>query len=282
VCASLLALACGAGNPPAAPPDPRAAALHRDAIVIDGHNDVGIWILDSGFDLGMDGADPAKRSPIGAVRGLGGQDGALIGIDYRIQDGELYGVGNGGGSYRLDPFTGDATFVSQLGVALDGTQFGVDFNPAADRLRSVSDTGQNLRHDLNPGGTTTVDAALNNQGPVALGISAAAYTNNDLDPNSATTLFDVDATLDQLAIQSPPNNGVRAPTGKLGLDAGAPNGFDIYSVRRGGVSVQNHGFAALPVNGIVVFHRVDLLTGRAQAIGALGAELVEIALPLDQ
>ena len=36
--------------------------IHRDAIVIDGHNDVAIWILDSGFDLGMDGADPRKKS----------------------------------------------------------------------------------------------------------------------------------------------------------------------------------------------------------------------------
>jgi hypothetical protein len=35
--------------------DERAAALHREAIVVDGHNDVTTWILDYGFDLGMDG-----------------------------------------------------------------------------------------------------------------------------------------------------------------------------------------------------------------------------------
>ena len=35
--------------------------IHRDAIVVDGHNDVTTWILDFGFDLGMNGADPAKR-----------------------------------------------------------------------------------------------------------------------------------------------------------------------------------------------------------------------------
>src|SRR5262247_4362911 len=39
-----------------------AARIHRDAIVIDGHNDVTSWILDYGFDLGMDGADKSKRS----------------------------------------------------------------------------------------------------------------------------------------------------------------------------------------------------------------------------
>jgi membrane dipeptidase len=39
----------------------RAAALHSEAIVVDGHNDVTSWILDYGFDLGMDGGDPDKR-----------------------------------------------------------------------------------------------------------------------------------------------------------------------------------------------------------------------------
>jgi hypothetical protein len=30
--------------------------------------------------------------------------------------------------------------------------FGVDFNPAADRLRIISDAGQNLAHNVNAGG----------------------------------------------------------------------------------------------------------------------------------
>ncbi len=61
--ACLLSLACDGGRrAPSPPPDPRAEQVHRDAIVIDGHNDVGMWILDSGFDLGMDGADPRKQS----------------------------------------------------------------------------------------------------------------------------------------------------------------------------------------------------------------------------
>jgi hypothetical protein len=33
-------------------------------------------------------------------------------------------------------------------VALQGTRFGVDFNPAANRLRVISDLGQNLRHNI--------------------------------------------------------------------------------------------------------------------------------------
>ena len=61
--AGLCALACGGAGEPAPPaPDARAERIHRDAIVVDGHNDVPTWILESGFDLGMDGADPSKRS----------------------------------------------------------------------------------------------------------------------------------------------------------------------------------------------------------------------------
>ena len=38
-----------------------AGDIHRKAIVVDGHNDVATWIVDFGFDLGMNGSDPAKR-----------------------------------------------------------------------------------------------------------------------------------------------------------------------------------------------------------------------------
>ncbi len=39
-----------------------ADTLHRESIVIDGHNEVATWILDYGFDLRMNGADESKRN----------------------------------------------------------------------------------------------------------------------------------------------------------------------------------------------------------------------------
>ena len=125
---------------------------------------------------------PRLVRDIGYVSGLVKPDVRLIGIDFRVQDGALYGVGNGGGVYRLDTSNATATLVNVLTVALEGTSFGVDFNPAADRLRIVSDTGQNLRHNVIAGGTTIADLALNyTPGTNATGIVGAAYTNNDLD-----------------------------------------------------------------------------------------------------
>lgn len=127
------------------------------------------------------------------VSGLTGGDTRLIGIDYRVQDGPLYGVGDNpasAGVYAINPDTGVATQVARLTVALSGTTFGVDFNPAANALRIVSDNGQNLRQPFATAGAATVaDGSLSYAPPaVASGINGAAYTNNDLDPNTATTL----------------------------------------------------------------------------------------------
>jgi hypothetical protein len=215
------------------------------------------------------------------VTGLTGADTALVGIDYRAKDGLLYGVGNGGGIYKFAGAPGVATPDSQLTVALEGASFGVDFNPAADRLRVVSDSGQNLRHNLDDD-TTTTDQPLKNGDAVAVGVAGAAYTNNDVDATTATTLFDLDTALDQISIQSPPNNGNLVATGKLGVDAGAVAGFDVYSRLEDDVAVQNWGFAVIDAGGSRRFYRVDLLTGRAIALGTPAVPLADIAIPLDQ
>jgi hypothetical protein len=226
---------------------------------------------------------PGKITGKVAVSGLTGGDTGLIGIDYRVQDGSLYGVGNNAGSagvYSINANTGVATQVTRLTVALSGASFGVDFNPAANALRVVSDTGQNLRQPFaTPGAATVADGALSYAAPAtATGVSGAAYTNNDLDLDTATTLFVLDTVLDQVAIQSPANAGSLAPTGKLGVDAAGVTGFDIYSVLRNGSSVGSIGLAA--VNGSL--YEIGLLDGTATSLGVIGADLTDIAIPLVQ
>ena len=231
---------------------------------------------------------------VGQITGLVSPDTALIGIDFRVQDGLLYGVGNGGGVYTIDTNNAQVTFVNSLTVPLAGTFFGVDFNPAADRLRIISDTGQNLRHNVNSGGTTLADGTLTYTPPPidpttpaplpppALGVVAAAYTNNDLDANTATTLLVIDSTMDQIAIQSPANNGILVPTGKLGVDIDAIAGFDIFSDLVDGVTVQNRAFATLLIDRTYSFYQIDLLTGAATFLGDFYRKIVDIAIGLDQ
>ena len=235
---------------------------------------------------------PGDARSIGFVSGLF-TDTLLIGIDFRVQDRKLYGVGNAGGVYLIDTSNGAATLVNRLSVALNGTSFGVDFNPAADRLRIVSNTGQNLRHNVNAGGVTLTDAPLNyapgapvnSIGPTAMGVVGVAYTNNDLDGLTATTLYALDSNLDQIALQSPPNNGSLAATGKLTVDTGAAAGFDIYSIVRNGVTVDVQALATLSApDGSTALYSVKLPTGKATSRGSFSNALkvIDIAIPLNQ
>jgi len=205
-------------------------------------------------------AKPRRLTVLGAVSGLSG-DTSLVGIDFRVQDKRLYGVGNAGGVYTLTA-RAKATKVSQLSIALSGSRFGVDFNPAADRLRVVSNTGQNLRHDVNPNGATTAVS----------GVSAAAYTNNDLNANTATTLFDLDSAMDQVAVQAPANAGSLSATGKLGVDAGSDAGFDIGR--------RNQAWATLSVGGKYRLYSVSLLSGKAKREGTFPRSVSDIAIPI--
>lgn len=226
------------------------------------------------------------------VSGLTGGDTRLIGIDYRVQNALLHGVGNAGGIYTVNPDNGTARKVSQLSVALNGTSFGVDFNPAANRLRVISNTGQNLRHNIDdpngapPAGTTAVDAALTTP-PTAgttTGVTAAGYTNNDLAATTGTTLFDVNTGNDTLVIQSPANAGTLAAAGQLTVDAGSAAGLDIYSILRNGTTIDNRAFATLQVGGRTTLYEVNLLTGKATSRGTFPAEtnVVDLAIPLNQ
>ena len=250
------------------------ASRNRKGLLAVGLTDTGVFVC---FDTGA-----VKRADtVGPVTGLV-DDTSLVGIDYRPATGALVGVGNAGGIYTIDPETAVATFTARMNVALSGTSFGVDFNPTVDRIRVISDTGQNLRVVPDTGVTTTDTAVNYTAGTPAAGITAAAYTNNDADPDTATTLFDIDTTLDQVVIQAPPNAGTLNPAGKLGVDAAPVAGFDIYTSTKKGVTAGNDGFAALSVDGSSRLYRVSLLTGKLEALGRFPTNVVDIAIPLDQ
>ena len=110
--------------------------------------------------ISFDSDRPGRAKTEGAIRGLT-MDTRLVGIDYRPasgndgDSGDLYGLGDRGGVYVIDDDSGKATLRSRSNVALEGTSFGVDFNPTVDRLRVVSDTGQNLRVNVDDGSTLT-------------------------------------------------------------------------------------------------------------------------------
>lgn len=203
----------------------------------------------------------------------------VLGIDFRPATGQLYALGSTSRLYVIDYFTNPATAAAtQVGtgtfsVPLNGTAFGFDFNPTVDRIRVTSDTEQNLRLNPNDGTVAASDTNLAYDNTTADGdpidpnagsnpdVVGSAYTNST-NGATVTTLFDIDANLDVLVLQNPPNNGVLNTVGPLGVNATAVLGFDIRETT-------NTAFAAMVV-GTPGLYIIDLATGAATFVGNIG------------
>lgn len=169
------------------------------------------------------------------LSGMGADDG-IVGMDFRPLNGVLYVLSRDGTLYALNPDRGalmvmtslmpDPSDTSEPFSGLEGEVFGVNFNPVADRLRIVSDSGQNLRVNVETGATFT-DAPLN---PGSPSVAAASYSNSFVN-SCRTQLFVIDNSTNTLLLQDPPNDGTLVEIGPVpGPDAsGASVGFEIVS-----------------------------------------------------
>jgi len=214
----------------------------------------------------------------------------LVGIDTRPANGQLYGVGSTSRLYVIDPATGAAAPVGQpFSTPLAGTQFGVDFNPTVDRLRIVSDTGQNLRIEPTTGTVAGVDTALSIAGGGPVRVTAAAYTNS-VAGAPVTALYDIDTGTDTLLLQGTkpgvtplvsPNTGQLFPVGRLGLDVTGATGFEIVGAARSAAFAERDytALAAVQLNGAPssVLVGIDLRTGSASVQAQLTGRVVGLA-----
>nr|WP_310587280.1 DUF4394 domain-containing protein [Fibrella aquatilis] len=205
--------------------------------------------------------NPMSPTPISkAITGL--QAGETIyGLDFRPVNGQLYALGSTSRLYTINTATGAAAVVgSAFATSLTGTDFGFDFNPTVDRIRVVSNTGQNLRLNPNDGTVAAVDGALN---PGTPSVTGSAYTNNFAGATT-TTLYNIDnqGAMAMLTQQNPPNNGTQVPVGSLGVTAEAANGFDI-----GGTT--GIAYALLRVGGTTRVYSINLTSGAATAGASL-------------
>lgn len=203
-----------------------------------------------------------------AITGLQGGEN-LIGIDYRPASTELYAISNQSRMYTINPVTGAATQVGSgtFATPVNGTAFGMDFNPTVDRIRLTSDADQNLRLHPVTGAVAFNDGALayaagdpnNGANP---NVAASAYTNSYYGSTS-TTLYNLDSNLDILITQTPPNSGTLNTVGALGVNITANAGFDI--------SPEGAAFAALDTGTGASLYAIDLASGAATSVGGIGA-----------
>jgi hypothetical protein len=207
-------------------------------------------------------SDPGTILSTVRITGLADGDDVAA-IDFRPSTGGLYAVvtseREGARLFLVDPATGAATRVGTASLAISGN-VSIDFNPTVDLLRVVSDDGTNLRVSPVTGAVTTVDGPLSYATGEQPGIGDVAYTNNDGDAATGTMLFDVDAALDQLALQAPPNAGTLTRVGPLGQPTKAQaTGFDVYTRTNGART--NWAFVSLFDKGRTTFYEIDVTTG---------------------
>jgi hypothetical protein len=216
----------------------------------------------------FDTAAPATVSTPITVTGLQAAE-ALLAIDIRPATGQLYALGSSTRLYVIDVTTGAARQIGggTFATGLNGSSFGFDFNPTVDRIRVVSDNGQNLRLHPDTGALVQVDTDLGTTGDVV----GSAYTNN-YSGALVTTLYGIDSAADQLVRQGgingapSPNAGAITPIGPLGVDTTSPLGFDITA--NDGVA-----HAALTVGGASSLYTINLGSGAATLVGAIGTGL---------
>jgi hypothetical protein len=205
----------------------------------------------------------------------------LAGADFRPATGELFALGYNastqqGQLYTVNLTSGALAAVGSLNsMALGATaaNIGFDFNPTVDLIRVTSGTNQaNLRVSPITGAITTDTGLTNPSGaPVMTG---AAYTNNDNNANTGTTLYGIDQSRSVLLRSTNANAGTYVDQGSLGVTLNATLGadFDVYSDLANPTSPANAAFLAAAASGATVdnLYTVDLTSGNASSVGRIG------------
>ena len=221
----------------------------------------------------FDGLDP---SVVTAGMSVGGIP-PILAIARRPTDQNIYAlIGNG----ALQVYSGtNGSFSNYHNVANDdtnGSRFALAFDPTADRLRMISDAGQNVL--INP--DTAAIVATGTAPSYAAGdpnfgrrpnIADIAYTTG----TGRTTLYGIDSALDLLVrIGSPGGSPLNASTGQLftvgalGVNASDHVGFDISPSTGIAYAVMDTpGASGLDTSKL---YTIDLTTGHASLVGEVG------------
>jgi hypothetical protein len=272
----------------------RTAARPQLVALEDRVNPAPAFVLSNNTLIPIETEFPTVPRPAVAVTGLGTGE-SLVGIDFRPQNGQLYGLTtNGADAFRLYAIshrTGAATPLTAAPVTFTSTgttgaakTFGFDFNPTVDRIRVVSDTGLNFRMNPNTGQLVDGDpdaAGVQPDGLLNGGATAAqatAYTNSSANV-TATTQYTLDVGTDTIFIQNPPNGGTLGSGKGLNVngkafDVTAAAGLDItaaVAVSKSGDPAAGTALAILTAGGSTGLYGISLTDGKVALIGNLGA-----------
>ncbi len=190
-------------------------------------------VTDANNLVRFDSRTPGAVQSTVAIQGLG--NSTVLGIDFRTRDGFLYALTDTRSLFRVNPNTG-ATSLVLANLAVTGTNFAFDFNPTNTNLRIVSNDNTNYFVRFNAPPIALVQQAnavyAPGSGLADPDIIAAAYTNNDNNPATGTTLFVLDSSNDVLSTLNVAT-GALTRIGALGVNIGTRSSFDITGATTG-------------------------------------------------
>lgn len=256
-----LAAACDDSDDITAPQDVFAG---RTIFGIDGSNNL----------VSFAALTPGTRASIVAITGLAAGE-TVVGIDFRPSSDVLFAVSSSSRLYTVNTGTGAATAVANGTFAppLNGSSFGIGFNPQVDRLRIHTNAEQNLRINQ-----TASPLVVLVDGPLAYKVGdvnfgrnpntvGTAYTLSNNPAPTSTELYAIDSDGDVMVELDLPNDGQMTTVGSLGFDTSADVGFDIA----GDTDV---GYASLTPAGAATgpsrLYTVNLRTGLVSGVGIIG------------
>jgi hypothetical protein len=236
-----------------------------------GHTAVGVTNTDA--TTGMANVvllDTERPTAAGVLRTVDVKGAPVVGVDVRpgTLDAYLLLISKADGTevtlVKVD-LAGNATTIASAIPVTAASAYGFDFNPVVDRIRVISNAGENFR--LNPDtGEKTSDTAI------PAGFAGAAYTNN-VKGSATTTLYDINYGNDSLFLQGgidgtpSPNSGAVTPVGALGVDLSSGFGFDI-APKSGTALVA--GQVTGSTNSVLL--AVNLATGAATNLGRIDSD----------
>jgi hypothetical protein len=218
-----------------------------------------------------------------AITGL--QSGETIkGLDVRPATGQLYALGivsaanDSGRIYVIDPGTGAATQVgtTPFKTNLQSTEYGIDFNPAVDRIRVVNRGEDNVRVYPDTGELVTTDANL-----TPGDIDAIAYDQNN-DGTPQTTLWGYDSGTDRVVRIGGVNGGPPEASPNSGMVAtpfGAGSGISTTGRAEMDFAPGGNGFMTGQTAGSVYsLYTLNMSAGTVTLVGAFPEAVEDLAL----
>lgn len=236
--------------------------------------------------VSFDSATPSVVTTIGNVSGAASGQ-FFYDISFRPSNGLLYGLAvnsftGASNLYIINPLTAAANLVGSTPFTLSlsiGGRVSMAFNPVSDMLRVISRNGSNYRVNPTTGALTAQDTTLTYNGGVPSqtpDVTAIAYSNNFAGATS-TTLYAYTFNFDEFVTVGSAGGNPVSPNSGVSFVLGGSGQFPLSS--NVGLVISSTGIGYMTANiGASTFFTVNLATGRATAVGAIGGNPALIAI----